>query len=97
MPVAFAAEQQKGFFGFILRQYFGHWRKYDVMFFRHTREPYFRAHHPFRFFFHRFEIHEGADYHGAIQQRFSLLTKRFDILNKQGLTIMEVSSPIWKL
>jgi uncharacterized protein YxjI len=34
---------------------------------------------------------------GAVQQRFSILTKRLDIQNAEGLTIMEVSSPIWGL
>ncbi len=95
--VAYAAEQQKGIFGWIMRQYFGHWRKYDVMFFDPARAPYFRAHHPFRWFFHRFEIFNGETMVGAIQQRFSIFTKRFDIQNRQRMTIMEVSSPIWKL
>ena len=97
-PIGFAAEQQKGFLGFILRQCLGHWRKFDLIFFTADREPFFRAHHPFRFFLQRLEIYDD-DYRmiGAVQQRFSILTKRLDIQNAEGLTIMEVSSPIWGL
>jgi uncharacterized protein YxjI len=96
--IGFAGEQQKGFLGFILRQYLGHWRKFDLSFFTADHEPFFRAHHPFRFFLQRLEIYDN-DYRmiGAVQQRFSILTKRLDIQNVKGLTIMEGSSPIWRL
>ncbi len=97
-PIAYAAEQQKGIFGFILRQYLGHWRKFDVHFFTPDRVPLLIAHHPFRWFFERIEIRDNSGkYLGAIQKRFSILSKRFDVENAKGMTIMEVSSPIWKL
>lgn len=96
--IAFAAEQQKGIFGFLLRQYLGHWRKFDVHFFTPDRKVFLVGHHPFRWFFERIELTEtGGKYLGAIQKRFSILTKRFDVQNERGLTILEVSSPIWKL
>ncbi|HVK61150.1 MAG TPA: phospholipid scramblase-related protein [Bdellovibrionales bacterium] len=96
--VAYAAEQQKGIFGFLFRQFLGHWRKYEVMFFTPSREPFFKAHHPFRFIFHRFEVMDNYGHLlGVIQQRFSILTKRFDVQTAQGMTLMEVSSPIWRI
>lgn len=96
--LAFAAEQQKGILGFLLRQYLGHWRKFDVHFFTPDREVFLVAHHPFRWFFERIELRDhNKKYLGAIQKRFSILTKRFDVENERGLTIMEVSSPIWKI
>ena len=96
--IGFAAEQQKGFLGFILRQCLGHWRRFDLSFFTADGEPFFRAHHPFRLFLQRLEIYDD-DYRmiGAVQQRFSILNKRLDIQNVEGLTIMEVCSPIWRL
>jgi len=97
-PIAFAAEQRKGIFGFLLRQYFGHWYKFDVHFFNANRDLTFIAHHPFRWFFTRIELKDTQGKQiGAIQKRFSLLTKRFDVENDQGLVILEVASPIWKL
>lgn len=97
-PIGYAAEQQKGIFGFLLRQYLGHWRKFDVHFFTADRQLLMVGHHPFRWFFERIEIRnpQGQTL-GAIQKRFSILTKRFDVENERGMTIMEVSSPIWRL
>ncbi|MDH4467798.1 MAG: phospholipid scramblase-related protein [Bacteriovoracaceae bacterium] len=96
-PIAYAAEQRKGIFGFILRQYFGHWYKFDVHFFNESRELIFIAHHPFRWFFTRIELIDTQGIKiGAIQKRFSLLTKRFDVENAVGKVILEVASPIWK-
>ncbi|HEY3236357.1 MAG TPA: phospholipid scramblase-related protein [Polyangiaceae bacterium] len=96
--VAFAAEQQKGVVGFLFRQVLGHWRTFDIQFFTQDRQPLFRAHHPFRFFFQRLEIF-GADgaYLGALQQRFSIINKRFDVQDSTGQTIMECASPIWRI
>ena len=31
--LAFAAEQQKGTLGFLLRQFLGHWRSFEIQFF----------------------------------------------------------------
>lgn len=96
-PVAYAAEQQKGIFGFLLRQFLGHWREYSIHFFNPNRELVMVAHHPFRFYFQRLEIrdHNGKTI-GALQKRFSILSKRFDVENSKGQFLMEVSSPIWK-
>jgi uncharacterized protein YxjI len=96
--VAYAAEQQKGIFGFLLRQYLGHWRVYDVQFFTRTREPFFRAHHPFRFLFHRFEIYDtNGAFIGALQQRFAILSKKFEVETMSGQAVMEMTSPIWRV
>lgn len=98
MPLGFAAEQQKGILGFILRQYLGHWRKFDVLFFNSERQPVMVGHHPFRWFFERIELKDAnGAYLGAIQKRFSILTKRFDVENQSGMTILEVASPIWRI
>jgi uncharacterized protein YxjI len=96
--IGYAAEQQKGIFGFILRQYLGHWRKFDVHFFTAERQLTLIGHHPFRWYFKRIEVNDAnGKLIGAIQKRFSLLNKRFDIENERGLTIMEVASPIWRI
>jgi uncharacterized protein YxjI len=98
IPLGFAAEQQKGFWGFIMRQYLGHWRKFDVHFFSHDRQLALVAHHPFRWILQRIEIRNlQGQVIGVVQQRFSILTKRFDIENSKGLVLMEVASPVWKM
>ena len=96
--VAYAAEQQKGFLAFLFRQSLGHWRTFDILFFTPDRVPFMTARHPFRFFFQRLEVYDAAGtLVGAIQRRFSILTKRFDVQDANGNVIMEVSSPFWRL
>jgi uncharacterized protein YxjI len=98
IPVAYAAEQQKGFFGWVMRQFLGHWRTFDVHIFDRDRRLALKAHHPFRLFFQRLEVTDPMGrYLGCIQQRFSILTKRFDVQNSRGLVVMEVASPIWRI
>jgi len=96
-PVAFAAEQQKGFLGFLFRQFLGHWRSYEIHFYTPGREQFMVAYHPFRFIFQRLEIRRDGRNVGAIQQRFSILTKKFDVEDETGNVIMEVASPFWRI
>lgn len=96
--VAFAAEESRGFFGFFMRQFLGHWRKFNIHFMDASNQLVMTAHHPFRWYFERLEIKDATGRHiGAIEKRFSILTKRFDIHNERGMTILEVASPIWKI
>lgn len=97
-PFGFAAEQQKSIAGFLLRQFFGHWRSFEIVFFDAQRQPVMRAIHPFRIFFQRIEVKDPAGRRlGALQQRFSLLSKRFDVEASNGRVILEVKSPLWRL
>lgn len=96
--IGYAAEQQKGIFGFFLRQFLGHWRSFDVHFFTSDRQLVMVGHHPFRWYFERIEVRDSSGkFLGAIQRRFSIFTKRFFVEDENGMTTMEVSSPIWRL
>ncbi len=95
--IAYAAEQQKGFLGFLMRQFLGHWRSFDIHVFDVERREVLIAHHPFRWFFQRLEVRTAdGRYLGALQQRFSLVYKRLDVEDASGVARMTVSSPIWK-
>lgn len=96
-PIAFAAEQQKGFLGLLFRMVLGHWRSFSLHFFDNQRRLAVVAEHPFRWFFQRLVV-KRADGRalGAIQQRFSLLSKRFDVEDETGRVLLEVCSPIWR-
>ena len=93
----FAAEQQKGVLGFLMRQMLGHWRTFEILIFSTSKKVVVRAHHPFRFFFQRLEVlsPEGQLW-GALQQRFALLHKKFDLEDASGQVVLEVRSPIWR-
>lgn len=96
-PLAFAAEQGGGGLAFLARMFFGHWRRFEIHFFDNARQLALRAVHPFRFFFQRLEVSNAAGRElGAIQQRFALLSKKFDVTDPSGRLILSVSSPIWR-
>ena len=98
LQIGYAAEQQKGFFGFLFRQFFGHWRSFDVHFFSRERELVLIGHHPFRWIFQRIELTDAQGSRmGAIQSRFAILSKKFDVENEHGQVILEVQSPIWRI
>jgi uncharacterized protein YxjI len=97
-PVGFAAEQQKGLLGFLLRYFLGHWRRFNIQIFDAGRQPIVNANHPFRFFFQRLEIFEtGGRLLGAVQQRFSVFSKKFDVQDSRGNVLLEVRSPVWRI
>lgn len=96
--IGYAAEQQKGILGFLLRQLIGHWRCFDILLYGNNQQLWLRAHHPFRFYFKRIELFGANDKKlGAIQKRFSFFTKQFDFENERGVVTFSVSSPIWKI
>lgn len=98
IPLGFAAEQQKGFWGFIVRQFLGHWRTFDVHIFNLQRQLVLTCKHPFRWFFQRFEVYDfQGNFIGALQQRFAILHKRFDVEDRTGAVIFEMASPLLKI
>jgi uncharacterized protein YxjI len=95
--VAFAAEQGEGVSSFFARQWLGHWRSFEIVVYTAEHDEALVLRHPFRPFLKRLEVlDDGGELLGTVQQRFSLLSKRFDVLNAKGQVIMEVASPIWK-
>lgn len=91
--IGYAAEQQKGFLGFLLRQLLGHWRSFELHFFNAQRQQILVSKHPFRWIFQEFEIvnQQGVTI-GAVKQRFGILRKKFDVHNQHGDVIYEMRS-----
>ena len=95
--IGFAAEQRTGILGHLLRQILGHWRKFDVHFFDENRTKFMHAHHPFRFYFQRLEISDADGKKiGTLEQRFSIINKKFDVLDDRDNVILEMRSPLLK-
>jgi uncharacterized protein YxjI len=96
--VAFAAEQQKGFLGMLFRNTFGHWRTFEIHFFGLDRQPFMVANHPFRWFFQRLEVKDmSGRYIGCVERQWAILSKKFEVQNAHGQTVLEVSSPFWRI
>lgn len=96
--VGYAAEQSKGVTAFLARQILGHWRTFEVTVFDADRQPVLHAKHPFRWILHELEIDDPTGRRlGVVKQRFTLLSKRFDVVDSVGEVILSVASPVWKL
>ncbi len=96
--IGFLTEQGKDFGSFLMRQWFGHWRPFDVHILSVSRKLLLTLHQPFRFWFKRIELRDpSGGYIGAIQQRFAILHKYFVIENVQGEVMCEVKSPFFRI
>jgi uncharacterized protein YxjI len=97
-PIGYAAEENTGLAGFVMRQLVGHWRSFEIHFYNNARQAVLHAVHPFRFYFSRLEIYNAKQERiGAVQKQFAILSKKFTVEDGRGRTVMEVSSPLWKL
>ncbi|MEZ4389682.1 MAG: phospholipid scramblase-related protein [Polyangiales bacterium] len=96
-PILYAAEQGKGVGAMVMRQFFGHWRTFELHVFDSARNVILRAVHPFRWFFQRLEVFDANGRPlGALQQRWAIFSKRFDVEDAQGNVLMTVNSPLWR-
>lgn len=95
--ILYAAEQGKGLGAAFGRQFFGHWRSYEIHVFDQARNVVMRAVHPFRWFFQRLEVVDASGRRvGALQQRWAFFHKRFDVEDATGRVLMQVRSPFWR-
>jgi hypothetical protein len=95
--VGYCAEQQKGIFNFLFRQFLGHWRSFDISFFDLNRNVVLIAKHPFRFLFQEFHVYDAnGKAIGWADQRFGIFTKKYDVYNSQNQLIFEMRSGFFK-
>ena len=96
--IGVAVEQGDGFMSVVGRQLLGHWRSFRIDILGANGQPIMRANHPFRFYFQRLEVStaEGKPI-GVIEKRFSLLSKKFEVLDPMGQQLMTVSSPVYRI
>lgn len=95
--VGYAAEQNRSILGHLSRYFLGHWRSFQIHIFGADRKPAVIVHHPFRILFQRLEVSlvDGTRV-GALQQRFAILSKKFDVESPEGQVLLEMRSPFWK-
>lgn len=96
-PVAFAAEQSKGIGAAIMRQFFGHWRPFEIAIFNEDRQPMYILDLPFRWFFKTLFVknNQGKSL-GYLQERFAIFRKKFDVYDSQGKLIAHINSSFFK-
>ena len=96
--IGYAAEQGKGLLGLLFRSYFGHWRKFEIHFFDNQKVLLFKAIHPFRWFFQCLEIYdENNKFLGRLEQRWGILTKKFDLHDSSDNVIATMRSGFFRI
>ncbi len=90
-----AAEEAQGMGQWFLRNLFGRCRKATIHVYDGAGNKLGRGEKPFRWFFHRMEVFDGAQKIGAVQRKWSLLHRVFAIENAAGQEVMELRSPLF--
>src|SRR4030095_15695860 len=52
---------------------------------------------PFRWYFHPIALREGGETMCAVQRKFSLLTREFELLNAAGQPVLRIVSPLFHI
>lgn len=96
--VGFAAEQGKGVLAHLSRYFMGHWRRFEMHVYDSNRKEVWTFTHPFRWFFQRLEVRTaGGASLGALQQRWGVFHKRFQIEDPNGNVLFTMNAPFWKI
>lgn len=97
-PLAYAAEDNNGWFGHLGRVMLKHWRTFTINIYSHERELMYKAKFPFRWFFKTLILEERhGKTIGRLEQRFAFFYKKFDVFDPYGVLIAEIKSPIFKM
>lgn len=92
-----AAELGGGLARLFTRSVLGRCRRATLVILDPSGEESGRGEKPFRFYFHRMEVFEGERKVGAIQRRFSLLHRKFEVENADGEVVLEIFSPLFRI
>ena len=96
-PIGFVSEQGKGAFDFVMRNFLGHWRTFELTIFNSDRKQVAKVTNPFRFYFRELNLtNQAGEQIGQIKKRFALVNKKF-ILSLPDGQKYTVSSPFWRI
>jgi uncharacterized protein YxjI len=95
--VAFAAEESTGISGAVIRHFLGHWRSFRVTIFDQNKNPLYKLHFPFRWFFKTlFVSHSSGQQIGKLEQRFAIFRKKFDVYDEKGQLLARINSSFFR-
>ncbi len=95
--IGFVSEQGKGAFDFLMRNFLGHWRTFELKLFNSDREQVGKVTNPFRFYFRELNLtNEAGEQIGQIKKKFALVNKKFSLSLPSGESY-SVSSPFWRI
>ncbi|MBN1816134.1 MAG: hypothetical protein JW828_02165 [Sedimentisphaerales bacterium] len=80
---------------FLVRSFLKALRPFEIVLLTLAQQPVLRIHRPFRFYFHQVQVRDAAgQILGTIKRRFSVLRRRYDVLDDQGRMIYELFGPL---
>ena len=94
--LGYAAEEASGISQWFLRNLFGRCRRATIHVYDAAGLRVGRGEKPFRWFFHRMDVFDGAARLGAVQRKWSLLHRVFAVENNAGTEVMELRSPFFR-
>ncbi|MFT6081872.1 MAG: hypothetical protein ACJA0V_000673 [Planctomycetota bacterium] len=92
-----AAEESSGFGAMFARNFLGKCRKATIHIYDDAGNRVGRGEKPFSWFFHRMEVYDGTKKIGAIQRKWSWVSRKFAIENEAGREVMQIYSPIFRI
>lgn len=97
-PVLEVREDGTGFGNFLKRLFLGAFRPFtsqveDLA----SQQPALRLRRPFRFYFHRLEVRDGAgNVLGAIQRRWTWVRRKYTVEGPDGAEVATLFGPFWR-
>ena len=80
---------------FLVRSFLKALRPFKIVVLTLDQQPVLQIHRPFRLYFHQVEIQDATGRPlGTVQRRFSVLRRRYDVLDDQGQVIHELFGPL---
>jgi uncharacterized protein YxjI len=97
-PVLHVREEGSGFLSLLKRVFLGPFRPFTASVTDASRsEPWMQLRRPFRFIFHRLEVHAAdGTLVGAIQKKWSWVRRIYDVEDGRGQVVAELFGPLLK-
>lgn len=93
----YAAETGDGIGAMFLRSILGRCRRAEIHVTDAAGKEVAVAKKPFRWYFHRMELYEDGRLSGAVQRKFSLLNREFEVENAEGRPVLRIVSPLFHI
>ena len=90
----YVAERSKGLLSFLWRTFLRAMRPFTIDVFDKAGGALLTLKRPWRWYFHRLEIYQGERFIGAVQKRFRILGRLFDIEDATGRVVARIHGPL---
>lgn len=92
--VWYAAERSAGLLSLLWRTFLRAMRPFTIEIFDRANRVVLSLKRPWRWYFHRLEVFQEGRLVGAVQKRFKILGRLFDIEDAAGLVIARIDGPL---